>query len=149
MCVSVFGFPVSSVVKNPPANQEMWVCSLGQEDLLEKETATHSNILAWEIPQTEEFGGLQFKGSQRARSNWATKHHHHISLCRFPGTCRPRDALKHCLRGVAMARGQEEYCNTEGDRLYPFASSCCWRKTIQLPIFLRVSLQGILKEYVL
>ena len=51
--------------KNLPAVHEMWVQSLGQEDPLEEEMATHSNILAWEIPQTEEPGGLQSKGSQR------------------------------------------------------------------------------------
>ena len=45
--------------------QEMWVQSLGQEDSLEKEMATHSSILAWRIPWTEEPGGLQSKGSQR------------------------------------------------------------------------------------
>ena len=47
--------------------QETWVWSLGQEDPLEKEMATHSSILAWEIPQTEEPGGLQSMGSQRIR----------------------------------------------------------------------------------
>ena len=52
------GFPGGSVVKNPPAKQETWVQSLGQEDSLEMEMATHSTILAWEISQTEEAGGL-------------------------------------------------------------------------------------------
>ena len=47
------------MVKNPPAMQEPWVRSLGQEDPLEKEMATHSSVLAWEIPRTEEPGGLQ------------------------------------------------------------------------------------------
>ena len=47
--------------------QEMQVPSLGQEDALEKEMATHSSILAWEIPWTEEPGGLQSVGSQRVR----------------------------------------------------------------------------------
>ena len=47
--------------------QETQVLSLGQEDLLEKEMATHSSILAWRIPQTEELGGLQSTGSQRVR----------------------------------------------------------------------------------
>ena len=54
-------------VKNLPAmqeTQELWVQSLGWEDPLEKETATHSNILAWKIPWTEEPGGLQSMGSQ-------------------------------------------------------------------------------------
>ena len=53
-------FPGGFVVKNTPALQEMWVWPLSQEDPLEKEMATHSNVLAWEIPWTEEPGGLQF-----------------------------------------------------------------------------------------
>ena len=47
------------MVKNQPVKQEMWVQSLGQEDTLEMEMTTHSNILAWEIPWTEEPAGLQ------------------------------------------------------------------------------------------
>ena len=50
--------PGDSVVKNPPVMQETWVPSLGQEDPLEKEMATHSTILAWKIPWTEEPGVL-------------------------------------------------------------------------------------------
>ena len=57
-----------SVVKNQPAKQEMWVPSLGQEDALEKEMATHSSILAWRIPWTEEPGGLQSTGSQKSQT---------------------------------------------------------------------------------
>ena len=53
------------MVVNLPAMQKMWVQSLGQEDPLEKRVATHSNILAWRIPWTEEPGGLQSMGSQR------------------------------------------------------------------------------------
>ena len=52
--MNILGFPGSSVVKNLPAMQETWAQSLGQEDPLEKETATHSSILAWEIPWIEE-----------------------------------------------------------------------------------------------
>ena len=52
----MLSFPGGSVVKNPPAEQEMGVRSLCQEDPLEKETATHSSILAWDIPQTGEPG---------------------------------------------------------------------------------------------
>ena len=52
------GFPGDLIVKNPPAKQETWVWFLGQEDSLEKKMATHSTILAWEIPWTEEPGGL-------------------------------------------------------------------------------------------
>ena len=51
------------MVKNLPGMQETQVRSLGQVDLLEKEMATHSKILAWEIPWTEEPGGLQSMGS--------------------------------------------------------------------------------------
>ena len=51
--------PVAQLVKNLPAMQENWVQFLGQEDRLEKEIATHSSILAWEIPWTEEPGRLQ------------------------------------------------------------------------------------------
>ena len=54
----MLGFPSGSAVKNPPAMQETWAQSLGGEDSLEKKTATHSSILAWEIPWTEEPGGL-------------------------------------------------------------------------------------------
>ena len=57
------------MVKNPPVMQEAWVQSLGQEDPLEEEMATHFSILAWRIPRTEEPGGLQFIGSQRIRHN--------------------------------------------------------------------------------
>ena len=56
---------VAQTVKNLPAMQETQVPSLGQEDPLEKEMATHSSILAWRIPWTEEPGGLQSLGSQR------------------------------------------------------------------------------------
>ena len=55
------------------AMRETQVRSLGWEDPLEKEVATHSNILAWEIPQTEEPGGLQSMVSQRVRHNLVTK----------------------------------------------------------------------------
>ena len=62
-----WGFPGGSLVENPPAMpvQETWVRSLGWEDPLEKEMATHSSILTWEIPWTEEPGRLQCIESQR------------------------------------------------------------------------------------
>ena len=60
------GFVSGSVVKNLPTMQEMQVQSLGQEDPREKEMATHSSILAWEIPGTEEPGKLQFIKSQKS-----------------------------------------------------------------------------------
>ena len=56
---------IAQLIKNLPAMQETWVQSLGLEDSLEKETATHSSILAWRIPWTEGPGGLQCIGSQK------------------------------------------------------------------------------------
>ena len=55
------------MIKNLPAVQETWVQSLGQEDTLEEGMATHSSILAWRIPWTEEPGGLQSMRLQRVR----------------------------------------------------------------------------------
>ena len=56
-------------LKRLPTMWEAWVQSLGREDPLEKEMATHSNILAWKIPWTEEPSRLQSMGSQRVRHN--------------------------------------------------------------------------------
>ena len=56
---------MAQTVKHLPTMRETWVQSLGQEDLLEKEMATHSSILAWKIPWVEEPGRLQSMGSQR------------------------------------------------------------------------------------
>ena len=56
---------VAQMVKRLPTMQETWVQSLGREDLLEKEMATHSSILAWKIPWMEKPGGLQSMGLQR------------------------------------------------------------------------------------
>ena len=58
---------MTQTVKNLPAMQETWVQSLGQEDPLEKVIATHSGILAWRIPWTEETGRLQSMGQQIVR----------------------------------------------------------------------------------
>ena len=62
------GFSGSSVVKNLFAMQETQIRSLGGEDSLEEKTATHSSILAWRIPWTEEPGGLQSLGSQKSQA---------------------------------------------------------------------------------
>ena len=59
------GFPGGSQVRNPPANSETGVPTLGQEAHLEKGMAIHPSILAWQMPRTEEPGGLQSMGSQR------------------------------------------------------------------------------------
>ena len=93
---------VAQIVKPLPAVQEVWVRSLGQEDPLEKEMATHSSILAWRIPWTEELGRLQSTGLQsltRLSDFTFTFHFHalekematHSSVLawRIPGTEEP------------------------------------------------------------
>ena len=72
MLWTLLWFLGGSVLKNLPGKQEMWIWPLSQEDLLEKEMATHFSILAWEIPWTEETGGLQSMGSQKTQ----TEHTH-------------------------------------------------------------------------
>ena len=86
---------VAQRVKHLPAVQETRVRSLGWEDLLEKEMATHSSILAWRIPWTEEPGGLQSMGWQRVGHNWATS----LSL-----SCYTWRLLREWIRRVLIAR---------------------------------------------
>ena len=83
--VSYFGFHSSFkicmllmalTVKNLPALLDTWIRSLSHEDPLEKGMSTHSGILAWKIPWTEEPGGLPSVGSQRAGQDSVTKHKH-------------------------------------------------------------------------
>ena len=61
----MMNYNIAQTVKNLPSMQETWVRFLGREDHLEKEMATHSSILVWEIPWTEEPSRLQFMGSDR------------------------------------------------------------------------------------
>ena len=68
---------MAQIVKNLPAMQETWVQSLGQEDPLEKEMVTHSSILAWRIPWTEESGGLQPIGLQESDTTKQLDTHTH------------------------------------------------------------------------
>ena len=69
---------VAQLVKNLPAMEETWVQFLGWEDPLEKEMATHSSILAWRIPCTEDPGGLQSMGWQESDTTERLNHHHHL-----------------------------------------------------------------------
>ena len=86
--LSLREFPMAQWVKNRPAKQETsetWVQFLSWEDPLEEGMATHSSSLTWKTPWTEEPGGLQSKGSQGVRHDWATKH--------TQKGCRPRSPL--------------------------------------------------------
>ena len=74
---------VAQMVKNLPAMQETWIWSLDREDPLEEEMTTHSSILAWRIPRTNEPGAVQSMRLQRVRHNWVTKTHTHSTVnCR-------------------------------------------------------------------
>ena len=84
------GPPVAQMVKNLPAMQETQVWSLGQEHLLEKGMATHSSILAWRIPWTEEPGMLQSMGC-RVEHNWATNIATHTHI--YPSCLKPPAAV--------------------------------------------------------
>ena len=96
---------VAQMVKNPPVMQETWVQSLGQEDPLEKWTATHSSILAWRILWTEEPGRLQSLGLQRVRHDWAT--FTFTSMCCY--------MIDPCWLSIFLGGsvGEETTCNAE------------------------------------
>ena len=70
LSLSLWASLVAQLVKNPPAMRETWAWSLGGEDPLEKGPTTHSSILAWRIPWTEEPGGLQSVGLRRVEHKW-------------------------------------------------------------------------------
>ena len=89
-----------------PVMQETWVQSLGCKDLLEESMATHSSIPTWRIPWTEEPGGLQFMGLQRAGHDWVTKHSTPLGIPpghwghRMWWTCRGQGSMMPGLRPV-------------------------------------------------
>ena len=103
------------MVKNLPAMQETWVRSLSQEDPLDKEMATHSSILAWRIPWTEEPGRLQSMGWQRVGHDWATNTHTHthkyycitdavdMNLGKLRVILRDRDAWYAAVHGLTKS----------------------------------------------
>ena len=82
---------VTQRVKNPPAMQDTWVWFLGWEDPLEKGVATHSGVLAWRIPWTEEPGRLQSMESQRNGHNWVTSVQFSSVAQSCPTLCDPMD----------------------------------------------------------
>ena len=98
---------VAQMVKHLPIMWETRVQSLGWEDPLEKEMATHSSTLAWKIPWTEEPGRLQSVGSQRVEHDWVTS----LTLCAkslqsCPTICDPADGspLGSSVHGILQAR---------------------------------------------
>ena len=116
---------VAQRLKPLPAMRETWVQSLGQEDPLEKEMATHSSIFAWRIPWTEEPGVLQSTGSQRVGRDWATS----LSLQsnKSAGLLRWLSGKRICLRC--------RRCKRWG--LHPWVEKIPWRREWQpIPVFL-------------
>ena len=102
---------VAQTVKDLPAVQETWIQFLGWEDPLEKGMTTHSSILAWRTPWTEEPGRLQFMGSQRVRHDWAT------NTWGFPGGTSKEPA---CQRRTCKRR-----------RFDPWVGNILWRRKRQ------------------
>ena len=92
------GFPGGSMVKNLPASARDKIQSPGQEDPLEKEMATHSRILAWRTPWTEESSGSQSMGSQRVGHDCAHTLHMFMKGLATPGRCPSAYIMLHYLR---------------------------------------------------
>ena len=94
---------VAQTVKNLPAMQETGVLYLGQEDPLREEMTTHSSILAWKIPWTEEPGRLQFMGS-RVRHNWVTNTFTVSYFCRaYPSVTYWEKVMQYIFWGPYMS----------------------------------------------
>ena len=119
---------VAQTMKCLPAMQETWVWSLGQEDPLEKEMATHSSTLAWKIPWAEEPGRWQSMGSQRVELDWVTSLSFFLSFflsltyiqstsCKMLGWMKAQAGIKTARRNISnlkyaddtifMAEGEE------------------------------------------
>ena len=143
------------MVKHLPTTQETQVRSLGQEDPLEKEMATHFSILAWKIPWMEEPGSLQSMGSQRTGHDWAT------SLASWKKSYdRPRQHIKkqrHYFADQDLFSQSYDFSSShvwmwELDHKQSWAPKnwCFWtvvpRKTLESPWTARRSNQSILKE---
>ena len=112
------GFLVAQMVKNPPAMWEIWIQSLGWEDLLEKRTATHSSIRAWRIPWT-----VQSTGLQRVGHDWAT----FPSLPELPSLSQfnhPPRRLLPAARSTSLTL--ETFVFSLPVRVHPFLLSTHW-----------------------
>ena len=128
---------VAQMVNNQHAMQETQVWSLGQEDPLEKEMATHSSTLAWKTPWTEEPGRLQSMGLQRVRHDWATSLHF-IAL----GVKAVASGEKNSAQQQTQQRQQDlQPINSEGS-----AMENCQEETLRGGRFLLNWLNRILAE---
>ena len=113
------GLPWWPSAKNLPAMQVMQVRSLGQEDPLEEELVTHSSILPWKIPCTEESGGLQSMGSQRVRYDWIQTYTYIFKNKLPQGVCV---LPSYCCYCCSVAKSCPTLCDTMGSATsFPFA----------------------------
>ena len=111
----------SSYGKGLPAMWETWVQSLGREDPLEKEVATHSSILAWRVQRMEEPGGLQSMGSQRVKHNWATS----LSLP-FSFICKAMTLSNSFKKSNLLLISQQ--IELSGEKKHKFLSHNLWKR---------------------
>ena len=84
MSMAIYSVRVDQTVKNLPAMWETWVQSLGQENPLEEGLATHSSILAWRIPRTEEPGGYSSQGLKESATTERVTHKHRRIMAQEP-----------------------------------------------------------------
>ena len=113
---------VAQLIKNPPAVQETWVWTLGQEDPLEKEMETHSSILAWEISLTEEPGGLQ--PTIHSQESDKTKQLNQITIARkIEWLITLVQSRPKWLKGVLCFGLISVFCFMASHQVYPCSSS--------------------------
>ena len=123
------------MVKSLPVIQGMHIRSLGQEDPLEKEMAPHSSILAWEMPWTEEPGGLESMGLQELDKTEELNHHHTTVDSRVCDLSRVKEAFAWLLTSSCRERSRlgHLFCNTEAVTAHPGPSPawhsppCLWQ----------------------
>ena len=115
---------VAQMVKNLPAMWDTWVQSLGGKDPLEREMATYSSVLAWEIPWTEEPGGLQSTGSQRVGPNRVTNTFTFIHHWGLPWWLSSKKNLPVMQETQVQSLGQED---SPGERNGNPSSILAWR----------------------
>ena len=136
------------MVKRLPTMWGTRVQSLGQEDLLEKEMATHSSTLAWKIPWMEEPGRLQYMGSQRAGHDWMTSLSLSDSILKSRDITLPTKVrLVKAMAFPVVTYGCESWTikKSECQRIDAF-ELWCWRRLLRVPSFAKRSNQSILKE---
>ena len=130
---------LAQTVKNLPAMRETWVRSLGQEDPLEKGMATHSSILAWRIPCTEETGRLQSMGLQRVGHHWSTftfTFTLHFNLLSWSPSCNPTmAAVLSPVYSTVKLQSKIGLCPVGSGELLKLLGKVCLRHIILASIF--------------